>query len=81
MAAALNDWSYSLLHLKKKQKTTNMHFMTTECMLLIVITDIHSLVLAQLLPDIHLLLQTGQLYSPKHLFLPWYGVHPSFLYK
>ena len=33
--------------------------------------------LAQLLPDIHFLLHFGHLYSPKHLFFPWYGVSPS----
>ena len=33
--------------------------------------------LAQLLPDIHFLLHLGHLYSPKHLFFPWYGVNPS----
>ena len=27
-------------------------------------------------PDIHLRLHLGHLYSPKHLFLPWYGVNP-----
>lgn len=34
-------------------------------------------ILAQLLPDIHLRLHFGHLYSPKHRFLPWYGVSPS----
>lgn len=34
-------------------------------------------ILAQLLPDIHLRLHLGHLYSPKHRFLPWYGVRPS----
>lgn len=34
-------------------------------------------ILAQLLPDIHLRLHFGHLYSPKHRFLPWYGVKPS----
>jgi len=33
--------------------------------------------LAQLFPDIHFLLHLGHLYSPKHRFLPWYGVKPS----
>lgn len=33
--------------------------------------------LAQLLPLIHLRLHLGHLYSPKHRFLPWYGVSPS----
>ena len=28
-------------------------------------------------PLIHLRLQDGHLYSPKHLFFPWYGVNPS----
>ena len=32
---------------------------------------------AQLLPDIHFRLHFGHLYSPKHRFLPWYGVKPS----
>lgn len=31
---------------------------------------------AQELPDIHFRLHFGHLYSPKHLFLPWYGVNP-----
>lgn len=34
-------------------------------------------ILAQLFPDIHLRLHLGHLYSPKHRFLPWYGVRPS----
>lgn len=34
-------------------------------------------ILAQLFPDIHLRLHFGHLYSPKHRFLPWYGVRPS----
>ena len=34
-------------------------------------------VLAQLFPLIHLRLHSGHLNSPKHLFLPWYGVSPS----
>ncbi len=33
--------------------------------------------LAQEFPLIHFLLHLGHLYSPKHLFLPWYGVSPS----
>lgn len=33
--------------------------------------------LAQLFPLIHFRLHLGHLYSPKHLFLPWYGVSPS----
>jgi len=28
-------------------------------------------------PLIHFRLHPGHLYSPKHLFLPWYGVKPS----
>lgn len=32
---------------------------------------------AQELPDIHLRLHFGHLYSPKQRFLPWYGVFPS----
>lgn len=39
---------------------------------------IHSCpMLAQEFPLIHFLLHLGHLYSPKHLFFPWYGVRPS----
>lgn len=39
---------------------------------------IHSCpMLAQEFPLIHFLLHLGHLYSPKHLFFPWYGVSPS----